>query len=136
VPPTPADDSAEVALVGGEEIEAVVPFGQHNAGSVSQVESRQVRLAAEQGSSPRQVVSGNPLDQVGGFDLFERGELPLASEAVEDEVVLLGEDQRRDDERTTSHLHGFEKKLVVVLIAVEDRQQPTGVHDERQRSER
>jgi hypothetical protein len=25
---------------------------------------------------------------------------------------------------------------VVILIAVEDRQQPTGVHDERQRSER
>jgi hypothetical protein len=103
------------------------------AGSVSQVESRQVRVAAEQGSSPRQVVSGNPLDQVGGFDLFE---LPLASEAVEDEVVQLSEDQRGDDEGTTSRLHGFEKKLVVILIAVEDRQQPTGVHDERQRLER
>jgi hypothetical protein len=51
-------------------------------------------------------------------------------------VVQLGEDQRGDDEGTTNHLHGFEKKLVVILIAVEDRQQPTGVHDERQRLER
>jgi hypothetical protein len=46
------------------------------AGSVSQVESRQVRVAAEQGSSPRQVVPGNLLDQVGGFDLFERRRAP------------------------------------------------------------
>jgi hypothetical protein len=37
---------------------------------------------------------------------------------------------------TTGHLHGFEKKLVVILVTVEDRQQPTGVHDERHRSER
>lgn len=132
----PAGNSAEVALVGGEDVEAPVPLGQYDARGVGKVEGRQVSVAGEQGTRPCQIVARESLHLVSLFDLFEGRELPPASEAVEDEVVQLRQDDRGDDEGSAGSLYGFEEQVVVVLVAVEDRQKPAGVNDERQRSER
>lgn len=132
MPATGAGYGAEVALVGGEDVEAVVFFCQHDARSVREVEGRQVGVAGEEGTSARQILVRECLDEVCGFGFFECGELSPPTESAQNEVVQFREYKRGHDERTASCLHGFEKEGVVVLVAVEDGEQPAGVNDEGQ----
>jgi hypothetical protein len=45
--PVVTGNGAEIALVGGKDVEAPVALGQHDSGGVGQVESRQVGVAGE-----------------------------------------------------------------------------------------
>ncbi len=71
--PLAATNRAEVALIGGEDIETRVPLGQHDARGVGQVEGRKVGLAGEQSACPRQILVLYSVDMIGGLDLFDGG---------------------------------------------------------------
>lgn len=120
--PVAAGDGAEVALVGGEDVEALVSLGQHDARGVGQVEGRQVSVAGAKGARSGKILVSESFHFVGSFDLFQGRELCLATESPEDEVVQLSQNDRRDDEGIVSRLDSFEEELVVGLVAVKDRQ--------------
>lgn len=119
--------------VDGEYVEAVMPLGEDDARGIREIERYEIGVACEEGAGADQIVGREMVDHVGGFDLFERGELPFSSEAVEGGVIEFRQHQRRDDERATDRLYGFEKEGVVVLVPVKDGKQPAGVNYEGQR---
>ncbi len=104
---------------------ATCVFGQRDARGVGKVVGRQVSVAGEQGARLHQIVARDSLHLVNLFDLFEGCELPPASEAVEDEVVQLRQDYRGNDKGSAGSLYGFEEQVVVVLVAVKNRQGPS-----------
>lgn len=97
--PVAAGDRAEVAPVRGEDVEATVTLGEHDARGVGQVEGRQVGVSGEQGARPRQVLFPYPIHLVGGLYFLDGDQFRSASVAGQNEVVQLGQDQRGDDQR-------------------------------------
>ncbi|HZY65979.1 MAG TPA: hypothetical protein VFE21_08885 [Rubrobacteraceae bacterium] len=119
--PVTSGDGAEVALIGGEDVKAFVPLGQHGAQCVGQVKGSQVGVTGEQRVCPCQVLIIDPVNLIGSLDLFDGGQLRLPTVTIQDKVVQLGQNQRGEKERAAGGAHRIEKEFMVILLVIENR---------------
>ena len=102
--------------------------------SIGQVESCQVAIPGEQGARRCQIFVCYYLDLIGRLYLFDSFQLCLSPVAVQDQMIQLSQYQRRDQKRSGDGLDCIKKEIVVVLVAIEDRQKAPGIDNKRQRS--
>jgi hypothetical protein len=122
---------AEVAFVEGEQVEGVVAAGQHYVGGVGEPKV-EVGVALEHGAGRGDVGGRERLEAVrAAFDLGEQRQLLPAADLRGEQAVELGENERRDEERTIRALQGLASRAVLALGGVDGGEQAAGVEYER-----
>ncbi len=124
-------DGAEVALVQGEEVEGVVSTGEYYVGGVGEPDV-EAGVALEHGAGRGDVGGRERLEPVrAAFDLGEQRQLLPPAYPGGEQVVELGEHERRDEERPLRALQGLASRAVLALGGIDGVEQATGVEYDR-----
>lgn len=120
-------DGAKVALVEGEDVTGVVALGEDDVGGVGKPEV-EVGVAIEDTAGDGDVSVRERRETVrGSLDLFKKRGLGAAADPGGEQVIELGEDERREHERWLGVFERPARRDVVALGGVDGGQEAARV---------